>query len=98
MARLPSRSDQTHSERLDRLEQLHSDFLAMVAHEIRDPLTSCIGYAELLLGRQDDMTREEQREALETMSKTGRRLVSLIEDILEVMPLEGGTLPLLTQH
>lgn len=65
----------------------------MVAHEIRDPMTSCIGYAELLLQRHDDMSEDERNEALMTIAKTGRRLVDLLEDTLEVARLDAGSLP-----
>src|SRR5205823_7257064 len=76
VARQPS---ETPTSRLDDARQ--SEFLAMVGHELRDPMTSCIGFAELLLQKGDRMTEAERREALETISKTGRRLVSLLEDL-----------------
>ena len=88
-----TQTDEAPTERLERLERAHHEFLAMVAHELRDPMTSIIGYAELLLQRHDDMSEEERREALRTISKTGRRLVDLLEDILEVSRLEAGSLP-----
>ena len=65
----------------------------MVAHEIREPMTSCIGFAELLLRRQDDMSADERREALEAIARTGRRLVDLLEDILDVSRLDAGSMP-----
>jgi signal transduction histidine kinase len=60
-------------------------------------MTSCIGFAEMLLRKGDQMTEEERREALETISKTGRRLVHLIEDLLEISRLEGGAVPFVMQ-
>jgi signal transduction histidine kinase len=86
-------TDEASTERLERLERAHHEFLAMVAHEIRDPMTSCIGFAELLLQRHDDMTEDERNEALRTIAKTSRRLVDLLEDILEVARLDAGSLP-----
>jgi signal transduction histidine kinase len=88
-----TQTEEAPTERLERLERAHHEFLAMVAHEIREPLTSCIGYAELLLQRHDDVTEGERNEALRTISKTGRRLVDLLEDILEVSRLDAGSLP-----
>jgi signal transduction histidine kinase len=87
----PPGSKQTQEQRLERLERLNDEFLATVAHEIRDPMTSCIGFAETLLRKGDEMTEEERREALETIAKTGRRLVQLLEDVLDVTRLEGGS-------
>jgi len=71
-----------------------AELLGMVAHEIRDPMTSCIGFAEMLLQKGDRMTEEERREALASIAKTGRRLVDLLEDLLEVARLESGSFPL----
>jgi len=91
--RVDDRTEEDQAERLDRLERAHEEFLAMVAHEIRDPMTSCIGFAELLLQRPQGMTEEERREALAAIARTGRRLVDLLEDILDVSRIEAGSLP-----
>jgi signal transduction histidine kinase len=88
-----SRTAETEEQRLARLERLHGEFLATVAHEIRDPMTSCIGFAEMLLRKGDQMTPAEREEALRTIAKTGRRLVQLLEDVLDVTRLEGGSDP-----
>ena len=53
-------------------------------------MTSCIGFAEMLLQKGDRMTPEERDEALRTIAKTGRRLVSLVEDLLEMARLQSG--------
>ena len=66
--RSPTRSTDIRAER-HRPEHTQEELLAMIAHEIRDPLTSCIGFAELLLRRGDDMAAEEQREALRAISR-----------------------------
>ncbi|MFN2543009.1 MAG: sensor histidine kinase [Actinomycetota bacterium] len=89
MAAGPS-AEQTEQDRVRDLERVHAEFLATVAHEIRDPMTSCIGFAEMLIQKGDRMTEEEREEALRTIAKTGRRLIALLEDILEVASLEGG--------
>ena len=98
-SRSPSGSRvETQDERLARLEYLQNEFVAMVAHELREPLSSCIGYAELLLKRYDDLSKDEREEALQTISRTGRRMVSLVEDMLDVARIEGGALPLVMRE
>jgi len=92
-ARSSPRGEDTEARSLEGTEHRHAEFLATVAHEIRDPMTSCIGFAEMLLRKGDLMTEEERQEALETIAKTGRRLVHLLEEILEVSRLEGGVTP-----
>jgi len=91
--RVQNRSEEDQAERLDRLERSHEELLAMIAHEIRDPMTSTIGFAELLLRRHDAMTEAERNEALAAIARTGRRLVDLLEDILDVSRIEAGSLP-----
>ena len=79
---------------LERLDELQSELIATVAHEIRDPMASAIGFAQMLLTKGDRMTGEERREALEAIVKSGRRLVQLLDDILDVSRLESGATPL----
>ena len=64
----------------------------MVAHELREPLTASIGYSELLLNRYEELTKEQREEALRAISRTGRRLASLVEDMLDVSRMETGEL------
>jgi signal transduction histidine kinase len=97
VARATPRTSETDQERLARIERTHHEFLAMVAHELRDPMTSCIGFAEMLARKGDRMSEAERTEALEAIAKTGRRIVDLLEDILDVARLEGGSLPYVMQ-
>jgi signal transduction histidine kinase len=93
VGRSSPRDDETVRPRADGADRLEGEFLATVAHEIRDPMTSCIGFAEMLLRKGDRMSEDERREALETIAKTGRRLVHLLEDILEASRLDTGAAP-----
>jgi signal transduction histidine kinase len=83
---------ETREERLARLERLKNEFVAMVAHELREPLTTSIGYAELLLNRYEELSTDEREDALRAISRTGRRMVSLVEDMLDVTRMETGEL------
>jgi two-component system, sensor histidine kinase and response regulator len=73
-----------------------SDFLALVSHELRSPLTCVIGMASTLLRQfTGPMTGpmlplEKQREYLETISDRGRRLLAIISDMLDLSQLETG--------
>jgi signal transduction histidine kinase/HAMP domain-containing protein/DNA-binding NarL/FixJ family response regulator len=75
-----------------RLERLKSEFVATASHELRSPLTSIKGFAELLLRTQG--LGDRQREFTETIVLSTNRLVDLVNDLLDVTRMEAGRLEL----
>jgi signal transduction histidine kinase len=76
-------------DRLQELGRLKSSFLATVNHELRSPLTSVIGYSEMLLaGLAGDLTLE-QHEYLKTILDKGESLLRLITSILDLSRIEA---------
>lgn len=72
--------------------QSKSEFLATMSHEIRTPINAIIGYTQLLeIGIVGAVT-EEQRLQLERISASGKHLLRLIEDILDLARVEAGQL------
>jgi GAF domain-containing protein/nitrogen-specific signal transduction histidine kinase len=72
------------------------DFIATVSHELRTPLTPIRGFVDLmLLGAVGQLT-EPQREMLGTVKNNTMRMVSLVEDLLEIGRLEAGKIALNT--
>jgi PAS domain S-box-containing protein len=68
-----------------------SDFLANMSHEIRTPMNAILGYSELL----GNLVREQvQKEYLESIKASGRNLLTLINDILDLSKIEAGRLEL----
>jgi len=76
------------SERV-RFEELKSDFLAMVSHELRTPLTTIIGYADLLGASIEALPIEKVRAATESIRSSGRRMKSIVEQLLEVTQIQA---------
>lgn len=82
---------------LDRMEQLgraQSDFVSKISHELRSPLTSVIGYVELLIDGGPGEPSNEQNRMLTIIERNSRRLLALIEDLLTMSRVEAGTFEL----
>src|SRR6266567_881737 len=84
--------DATHEREVDRVK---SGFVSMVSHELRTPLTSIKGYVDLILTDETvgELT-ELQREFLGIVSNNARRLVSLVNDLLDLSRMESGKIEL----
>jgi signal transduction histidine kinase/DNA-binding NarL/FixJ family response regulator len=76
-----------------RLERAKSEFVATASHELRSPLTSIKGFAELL-GRDPSGLSDRQREFVEIISRSTDRLVELVDDLLDVARIEADEVEL----
>jgi signal transduction histidine kinase len=78
--------------RLRQSEQLKSELVSIVSHEVRTPLASVLGFTSLLLHR--DVDPHTRRDYLEIIDAQGRRLATLLDDFLNVQRIEEGRLVL----
>ncbi|HEY2065475.1 MAG TPA: ATP-binding protein [Gemmatimonadaceae bacterium] len=91
------RERQLQRERAARAEaeaanQAKSEFLAVMSHELRTPLNAVLGYAELLdLGVVGSLT-PEQRQQIGRITASGRHLLGLVNEILDLAKVEAGRL------
>ncbi|MCH2113768.1 MAG: ATP-binding protein [Pirellulales bacterium] len=76
--------------RLFEMNQLKSDFLATVSHELRTPLNSIIGFSDLL-ETVDNLADKERRYA-SNIQHSGKQLLEMINDILDLAKIESGKL------
>jgi PAS domain S-box-containing protein len=77
-------------EKLRERDRLRSDFVATMAHELRNPLNSLLGYAELLREGGAGQLSAEQRVMIDRMSERARELIELVSSALDVSRLEVG--------
>lgn len=75
---------------LERANQLKSEFLSNMSHELRTPLNAIIGFSELLHGGLMGAMSTEQRNCIGHIVSSGRHLLALINDILDLSKIEAG--------
>ena len=71
-----------------------SEFLANMSHELRTPLNAILGFSEVLAERMFGEVNDKQAEYLQDILSSGRHLLSLINDILDLSKVEAGRLEL----
>ncbi|MCB1190636.1 MAG: response regulator [Leptospiraceae bacterium] len=79
-------------EEAEKANRLKSEFLANMSHEIRTPMNAVIGFAEIIKDKIGDNT--DVAEYLEGIQKSGKALIALINDILDIAKIESGLLVL----
>jgi signal transduction histidine kinase len=85
------------NRRLREIDSLKSDLLGIVSHEFRTPLTSLKGYVSLMLsGGLGDLS-DSQQEALQAVDENGRRLEKLVDNILILAEVGGGSVEMRMQ-
>lgn len=86
------RQERETARRLKEVDQLKNEFVGIVAHDLRSPMTVIAGFADLLVNAGDRLTTEEKNVFLEKISTHIRRLADLVEDVLQVARIESGEL------
>ncbi|HUP93927.1 MAG TPA: ATP-binding protein, partial [Burkholderiales bacterium] len=85
---------QNKSRQLELANRHKSEFLANVSHELRTPLNAIIGFSEVLRERMFGEINPKQTEYLEDIHSSGKHLLSLINDILNLSKIEAGRMEL----
>ncbi len=85
---------QEKSRQLELASRHKSEFLANMSHELRTPLNAIIGFSEVLKERMGGPLTEKQLEYLTDILDSGKHLLSLINDILDLSKIEAGRLDL----
>ena len=83
--------DVTREREVDRMK---TEFVSLVSHELRTPLTSIKGYVDLLIGGKVGALEPMQHRFLTVVKNNAERLVSLINDLLDISRMESGKMEL----
>ena len=82
------------NEALETADRLKSEFIANVSYELRTPLNTIIGFSEILTGKYFGELNERQSEYSDGILESSHRLLSLINDILDLATIESGHMAL----
>ncbi|MFO1004378.1 MAG: ATP-binding protein [Planctomycetaceae bacterium] len=77
---------------LHEMNKLKNDFLATMSHELRTPLNSILGFSDVLSGAEG--LNDRQKKYLANIQTSGRHLLTLINDILDLAKMEAGKMEL----
>jgi len=78
-------------ERLELMDQMRSDFVSMVSHELRNPMATIRGFAQILRDQPDVLSGEKRQEAYDVIVRQVDRMASLVDNVLEVSRMESDT-------
>ena len=92
LAQIQKRDTELQEARVaaEKANQAKSNFLSFMSHELRTPLTSIIGFSEMLLTEVEEEGRKDWAEDLRRVHDSGRYLLELINDILDISKIEAG--------
>lgn len=82
------------NSKLAKASKLKDEFLSSMSHELRTPLIAVLGISEALQEEVYGTLTEKQHKSLKTIEESGRHLLSLINDILDISKIEAGRMEL----
>jgi signal transduction histidine kinase len=88
---------QAAREQAERSDRVKSAFLASMSHELRTPLNSVINYTKFVIKGVMGPVNERQIETLSKVADSGKHLLNLINDVLDISKIESGSLSLFVE-
>ncbi len=81
-----------HDSQIKRLERIKTEFVSVVSHQLRTPLTAMNWYLEMLMAGDAGKVTSQQKDYLEEIYRSSNRMVGLVNDLLNISRLESGRL------
>lgn len=85
------------NERLKKLDQLKSMFIASMSHELRTPLNSIIGFTGVILLGMTGPLNDKQKDHLTRVNNSAKHLLNLITDVIDISKIEAGRIDVYPQ-
>jgi signal transduction histidine kinase len=85
-----NRTLQYKNEEIAKASRMKSEFLAIMSHELRTPLNGILGFSEVLLDEKFGRLNEKQKRFVDNTLTSGRHLLRLINDLLDLSKIEAG--------
>jgi PAS domain S-box-containing protein len=85
-------------QKLQQASRMKSEFLATMSHELRTPLNAVIGFSEFLVDERPGPLNAKQKEYLHDILNSGRHLLQLINDVLDLSKVEAGRMELFPER
>lgn len=82
-------------EKAESQEKIKTSFLANMSHEIRTPMNSILGFSDLIQRSED---KQERKQFLEIIKSSGRYLLNIINDVIDISKIESGLLDIKVQR
>ncbi|HET9052230.1 MAG TPA: GAF domain-containing sensor histidine kinase, partial [Candidatus Dormibacteraeota bacterium] len=80
---------------IQEISRLKSEFLANMSHELRTPLNAILGFSEILKDNlAGELTADQRQECLENIHTSGKHLLTLVNDVLDLSKIEAGRMDL----
>ncbi len=84
-------------KKVEEANKLKSEFLSNMSHELRTPLNSIMALSKILLEHSRNKLSKEESNYLEIIERNGRRLLAIINDILDLSRIEAGKMEVISQ-
>jgi signal transduction histidine kinase len=91
-------AEEARRRSLQEANRLKSEFVANMSHELRTPLNGIIGFSEFLIDEKPGKLNPKQHEYLTDILNSGRHLLQLINDVLDLAKVEAGKMELFPEH